>query len=138
MGFVVRGSDGQFVCAGSKTIWGEGSAEMVEAKAILWALSKAKEFEWCNIVVESDCKLVVDALSGIGRRIGHVQTVLDNCLLYGSDFSLLSFSFCFRDVNGVAHRLAKWAACGLSDDIWHVAPNWIGDALYFDLNQFKA
>ncbi|CAO2832302.1 unnamed protein product [Amaranthus hypochondriacus] len=110
---------------------------MVEAK-ILWALSKAKEFEWGNIVVESHCKLVVDALSGGGRRIGHVQTVIDNCLLHSSDFSLLSFSFCLRNCNGVAHRLAKWAACGLSDDVWHVAPNWIGDALFLDLFQYKA
>lgn len=64
--------------------------------------------------------------------MGHVQIMIDNCLVISSYFSSLTFSFCLRSCNGVAYRLAKWAACGLSDEVWDSAPTWIGDVLYSD------
>ena len=67
---------------------------------------------------EGDCKVIFDALNDIGSRGFHVQTIIDNCLSFCSHFRSLSFFFCFRDCNGIAHRLAKWAACGLSQEVW--------------------
>lgn len=89
--------------AGSKTLWLESSPDLVEAKSVLWALSKAKEFNWQVIGVESDCKLVVDALIGSKKRMWHVQTVIDNCIVFSSYFSSLLFLFCNRSYNSVAH-----------------------------------
>ena len=106
IGFVARDSSGKFILVGSKTIWFEGSADMVEAKAILWALSKAKEFGLLHVMIKSNCKIVVEALNGRGQRVAHVQTVIDNCLMFCLEFLLLSFLFCFRTCNGVAHKLA--------------------------------
>ena len=50
---------------------------MIKAKAILWALSKAKELRWTHVVFKSDCKLVANALNERGQRVDHVQTVID-------------------------------------------------------------
>ncbi|CAO2827042.1 unnamed protein product [Amaranthus hypochondriacus] len=120
IGVVARDSTGSVVLAGSKTLWHEGSVEMVEARAVLWALDLAKAHGWRHVIIEGDCKLVIEALQGIRNRSVHIQTIIDNCLAYRHDFASLSFVFCYRTCNGVAHQLAKWAACGLSDEIWEL------------------
>src|SRR5688572_15376694 len=58
IGFVARDSLGKFIMAASRTSWSESSADLVEAKAIFWVLSTARDFNWKHIEVESDCKLV--------------------------------------------------------------------------------
>lgn len=42
IGVVARDSAGSFILADSKTLWFDGSAEIVEARAVLWALDLAK------------------------------------------------------------------------------------------------
>lgn len=71
IGFVARDSAERFLKAGSRFLWAESCAEMVEAKAVMWALSKACEYDWNHIIIESDCKLVVEALKG-AKQQGHI------------------------------------------------------------------
>lgn len=78
---------------------------------------------WNNIVLEGNCKLVIDALNGVSSRGFHVPTIIDNCLSLCHAFNSLFFHFCFRDCNRVTHRLAKWADCRLYQEVWEdVAP----------------
>lgn len=44
IGFIAQDSLGKFFMASSRTSWSESSADLVEAKAILWALSMARDF----------------------------------------------------------------------------------------------
>lgn len=81
---------------------------------------------------EGDCKTVVDALNGIGRRSYHIQTMVDNCRSLVKDCSSLRFLSCSRKCNSVSHRLVEWAASGICDTVWDIALNWLEDVLYSD------
>ena len=134
IGFIAQDSEGNFIFAGLKSVWFDGFAEIVEAQALFWAMFVAKEKGWSDVSFEGDCKVIFDSLYRIGSRGFHVQTIIDNCLSFRSYFRSLSFLFCFRDCNGVAHRLAKWAACGLSQEVWDkTGPTWLEDALYSNM-----
>lgn len=134
VGFVVRNWKGDFVVAGAKTLWVGSSAEEIEAQAVLWALCCIKGRGWDQIIVEGDCKYLFDALNGHGQRSFYIRSIIDNCMLYKDCFRSLSFVFCPRACNSVAHRLAQGAAHGVSLDIWEVvAPIFVRDALYSDL-----
>lgn len=107
-------------------MWVGGSAEELEARALLWALSCMVDRGWSRII-EGDCKTIIDSLNGLGQRSFHVQSIIDNCSMFKS-------SFCPCACNGVAHRLAYWAAHGVSIDVWeNEAPSIVNDALPSDL-----
>lgn len=88
-----------------------------EAHALFWALSVSKSQGWTNIVVEGDCKNIIDALNSCGQRGFHAQAIHNNCLYFRQLFSSVSFCFCFHNYNEVAHRLARWATFRLSDEV---------------------
>lgn len=59
--------------------------------------------------------------------------------MYKSRFLSFSCSFGPRACNGVAHRLAQWAAHGVSLEVWEdEAPAIVKDALYSDLVKCNA
>lgn len=96
-----------------------------------WALSFCVKQGWQNVIIESDCKCLVEALQGRSKRCYHINTIVDNCRSLSHNFSSLPFLFCFRDCNGVAHRLANWAMSSCCDKVWvDDIPPWLGDALY--------
>ncbi|CAO2825137.1 unnamed protein product [Amaranthus hypochondriacus] len=128
------GAHGAVLAAGSRSFWAGSHAEVVEAQAIFWAMQFCLEQGWLHVVFEGDCKCLIEALSGKCSRGFRIQTIIDNCRLLAINFSSISFSFCFRVCNGVAHRLAKWAMSSCCDKVWvHDVPPWLGDALYFDI-----
>lgn len=134
LGFIARDSKGIFLLAGSKTVWHCGSVEEAEARAMGWALSVAANQSWPRIILEGDCKTIIDTLNGGGRRHYSVQAILDNLLVAGAQFSSLVFSFCYRVCNSGAHRLARWAVSGVSDRVWVECPIWLSDIMYSDIS----
>ncbi|CAO2820677.1 unnamed protein product [Amaranthus hypochondriacus] len=127
IGMVANDSDGVFIMVGSHTLCFDGSAEMVEAKAVLRALELAKSQGWQNVNVEGDCKMIMEALYGSRHRTFHVQTIVDNCLAFYYDFASLSFKFGYRECNG------------LSDEVWvNIAPAWIVNALYSEFSDIES
>lgn len=58
---------------------------------------------------------------------GAVQLVIDDVLDLSLNFSACSFKFCFREMNEVAHRLAKLAVVSICNEVW------LEDALVADL-----
>lgn len=132
---VVQVHDGKIFLAGSKSIWGCLGVEEVEARAVLCVLQVAQEFDLRSIIIESDCKLVIDALLRKFKTNFIIQSIIDNCLALASSFVSFSFCFCPRGCNGVTHRLASWAMGSVCSLVWtNDVPSLLEDALYFDLH----
>lgn len=93
---------------------------------------------WKHIIIEGDCKGIIDAMNRKCNRGFHIHSIIDNNISLGQVFSAISFMFCFRECNEVAHRLARWAISGISDTLWgDNVPVWLKDVLYpirFPLN----
>ena len=125
--------------ARSKSIWIHWLVEEVEVRALLWVLSVVKDIGWPNIKVEGDCKNIIDALNVNRKRNLHVYTFIDNCLSFLQIPCYLSFRFCYRECDMVAHGLARRVVSGISDEVWvSVSPTWLKDALYSDLILFES
>jgi ribonuclease HI len=81
---------------------------LVEAAAILWAIQVAKVECWRDIIIESDSKSCVDALlQNTPVNDWKIAVLCENVLTLAAEFSLCCFNWVRRDVNMVAHTLAK-------------------------------
>lgn len=135
IGFIARTHEGKVLAAGAKSLWACSSVEEVEARATFWAVQYGIKHGWPNVIIEGDCRCLIEALQVKMSRCFHTQTIVDNCRALSSCLSSLSFLFCYRDSNEVAHRLAKWAKSSACDKVWvDNVPPWLGDALYSDLS----
>ena len=82
-----------------------------ESVALLWALELAKDNHFYAVVVESDAKVCIEALTvDSSTTPWKIHSLVANI-----NFLALEFSFCVlcwvqRDANGVAHALAKFAS----------------------------
>ncbi|XP_074293711.1 uncharacterized protein LOC141620847 [Silene latifolia] len=103
----VRGMIGDW-CFGGATVVLEQlwESHIAEAVAVLEGVKKARRRGHMNIVVESDCLQVVDALrkSCTGRSV--FDLVLDDIISLRASFNSVVWSFTSRLNNGVAHALA--------------------------------
>lgn len=118
LGIVARNSVGHVLLAASKTLWPFSSVERAELSAFYWAVDLVKERRWSKVIIEGDAQNVVKALQGTLHRGYHSQVMVDNITHAASLGSHISFSFCFREANSVAHRLARWAIASISSCIW--------------------
>ncbi|XP_021839114.2 uncharacterized protein [Spinacia oleracea] len=137
IGIVTRDMQGKVVFASSKTLLQRWGPEMGEAAAALVAIKVAKEQGWKDIVLEGDACTIIRALKGSQQRGSHVQLMVEDARSIMPSFDSISFSFCFRECDEVAHRLAKQAVSNFSDEVWlDGGPLWISDVLVFDTPDF--
>ncbi|WOL05504.1 endonuclease V isoform X3 [Canna indica] len=96
IGFILRNSEG--VCLLAQ---GNFCVEL-EARAIKWALQSAIENAFTSFTIESDSKIVIDALNLVVPIPWAISTIMDdiNYLKAGCN---IFFSFCFREANEAAH-----------------------------------
>lgn len=135
LGMVVRNSEGVVLVAASATKWPFESVERSELEAIQWAIEIIKEHQWKKVVIEGDAQNVTKALKQQIHRSFHNQILVDNILASTAELDNVSFSFCFREANSVAHRLAKWASSGFCSSVWlNGGPPWIADIVFSDLS----
>uniref|UniRef100_A0A2N9GPM4 Reverse transcriptase domain-containing protein n=1 Tax=Fagus sylvatica TaxID=28930 RepID=A0A2N9GPM4_FAGSY len=81
-----------------------------EAAVILWAVELALSEKYCNIIVESDAQLCIDALTGPGDAVDwKIRVLCSNTKLLALSFMSCSFVWVRRDANHMAHSLAKAA-----------------------------
>ena len=112
-----------------------GLLKKLKARAMFWTFSVAKEQGWRHVLFEGDCKVIIDSMNGKSSQCCVVQSLLDNTASLSFHFESISFVVCYRECNGAAHKLVRWAASGVSDEVWvDVGPTWLRDALYSDLN----
>lgn len=135
LGVVARKKDGSVLLAASKTTWPFVSAERAKLAAFRWAIELIHDKKWSKVSVEEDAQNIVKALQGSLLRGLHSQVLVDNILTTVSKIDQISFQFCFREVNNVAHRLAKWALGGYCSNVWtNGGPTWIFDAVFSDFS----
>lgn len=111
------------------------SVELAECYAADWAVLLASEQRWSHIVVEGDAALIIQALHGSLLRGLHEQVILHNVISRVENFDSISFSFCYRECNEVANRLAHWASSSSCDNVWlGYGPTWISDIVISDIS----
>jgi ribonuclease HI len=135
LGMVVRNADGAVLMAAARTSWPLVDVERAEIEAFKWATELVKENNWNHVLLEGDASNVVNALQKKLTRSLHNQVLVDNTFYMLSNVHSHSFSFCYREANQVAHRLARWATSSVCSRVWHDGgPSWITDIVMSDLS----
>ena len=82
----------------------------VEANAILLAAHIVLNFSFCNCIIESDCKVCIDAIRVGGKVIPwRLVNFVDSVKNVISDYGHVFFNWVHREANQAAHVLANWS-----------------------------
>ena len=117
LGVVIRDCRGNVLAALSQKIALPQSVEMAEALATKRAVQLATEMSFLRVMVEGDCKRVVQALQAHGRSLtlyGHV--IVDACRI-GATLQICSFHHVLREGNSLAHSLARRVVLTANTDV---------------------
>ncbi|KAK4481130.1 hypothetical protein RD792_012007 [Penstemon davidsonii] len=83
--------------------------ETAEAQAAVQALHLGKENGWLHIIIEGDCKTVIDSINENKSSLGKIGPLLEEIYWLKSGFQEIPFSHTFREGNLAAHALARLA-----------------------------
>ncbi|XP_048502752.1 uncharacterized protein LOC125498565 [Beta vulgaris subsp. vulgaris] len=117
LGVVARQADGEVLFAATRRIRAHWSPEVAEAKAILMAVRLSKRYGFQEIILESDCQLVINKLLKNALRLSDLDSILHDILSSSVGFKSISWSHVRRDGNFVAHHLARLFPFGI-EQIW--------------------
>lgn len=90
----------------------------MEAYATYCGLRLCWEMGLRDIELETDSKLVADALKGRTKRQNMASNLIHDALALASSFSFVSFSHVSRHANNVARVLAKLALSLGEEMVW--------------------
>ncbi|XP_074362405.1 uncharacterized protein LOC141702670 [Apium graveolens] len=107
LGVVARDSDGKVVVARTRCFSGKVAAEFAEALAIKEALSWIKEYDWQEVVLESDCLAAVQAVRSKVEMRSSFGLVVEECRREIRLSNIISLLFIKRSANTVAHCIAR-------------------------------
>lgn len=107
LGVVACNESSAVLFAASRTIRPYIDVERAEIEAFVWAASLAKDRDWNRIIFEGDAQTIVNALKRNTPRSLHNQVLINIVSAILSDIDSYSFSFCYREENNVAHRVAR-------------------------------
>ncbi|KAE8801666.1 hypothetical protein D1007_22698 [Hordeum vulgare] len=124
-GFVIRDSAGVVAGLGAGKMAFPMDAVHTKAEACIQGLTAAMNWGMTRVVVETDSKVLVDALTKEEYDRSQIGVMVrDAQMLAGLNFSNFSFRFCRRNCNKVTHammalRVSGVAGCGLlwPDDV---------------------
>ena len=98
------------------------------------AVKLGKRFGCKDVIIESDCQVVINRLSKMAIFLSDLDYILYEILSSSTCFSYVAWSHVKRDGNFVAHHLAKLVPFGV-EQIWEnhtpmeVAPYVLMDSL---------
>lgn len=121
LGCIVRDHKGDIIVAAHKQVTTNWDAETSEAAAVVYGVKTALETGLWSLEVEMDCLNVAEALKKKTRRSSYASTFIAETLSLSHSFLKISFQYCNRAGNQVAHTLAKLALMS-SDEV-----GWIED-----------
>ncbi|XP_073153865.1 uncharacterized protein [Henckelia pumila] len=132
-GCIIRDHRGIVVGAIHGCIPGIQNPAIAEALGIREALNWLKELDYHHFQIESDAKIVIDALNSSVSDQSSLGLLIEYCKLLIEDFQSCLFYFNRRSANQVAHALAR-AVGSLSDFEGRVtpSPSFISDVLLID------
>lgn len=136
MGFggLIRGATGNFIAAIQGSYSGNFSPLIAEAVGIREVLSWIKSGDFGPIIVESDLKLLVDALKSNVEDESSVGIIVDDCKALLQAITDCSVCFVFRSANNAAHSLARVVNSMTGRTVWDsVCPPFLTDVLVNDL-----
>jgi ribonuclease HI len=104
---VARNESGLVVKAWAKKIYSYDAC-IAEALAIRWAIELAKVENWCEIIVESDAQVCMNALllDAVGCE-WRIYNLRSDILDLASKFDFCEFCWVKREANMAAHSLAS-------------------------------
>ncbi|XP_062100654.1 uncharacterized protein LOC133806581 [Humulus lupulus] len=91
---------------------------IAEALAVYHSILLCSRLGYHMVVIESDCAIVVRAINSHKIEHSYLGYIIRDILSYCNSFHSISFNFCPRMANGVAHSLAKFALSLSNDFIW--------------------
>ncbi|XP_074305804.1 uncharacterized protein LOC141641026 [Silene latifolia] len=107
--------------------------DMAEALAVYKGLQEASRRGYQNVVVESDCLMVVDALKRNASGRSEFLLIVDDTLALSLSFSSVLWSFTTRVNNSVAHILAHCQPIVVGRIVWSdFLPEKANDPVTFD------
>ncbi|KAE8801695.1 hypothetical protein D1007_22731 [Hordeum vulgare] len=114
-GFVIRDSAGVVAGSGAGKMEFPMDAAHTEAEACIQGLTAAMNWGMTRVVVETDSKVLVDALNKEEYDRSHIGVIVrDAQMLAGLNFSNVLFRLCRRNCNKVAHAMAALGVSGVA------------------------
>ena len=104
---VARDADGTVVAARTRCFSGKVAAEFAEALAIKEAMSWIKEHGWQEVLLESDCLAVVQAIRSKVKIRSSFGLEVEECRREIRLSNILSLLFIKQSANTVAHCFAR-------------------------------
>ncbi|XP_074282725.1 uncharacterized protein LOC141607267 [Silene latifolia] len=118
VGVVCRGNNGEVVWGLSEHRREELEPKLAESMAILEGIKEARSRGHSNIIIESDCKSVIDALKKKEHGQSDFHLILDDIFYFCSAFNSVIWSFVSRKLNSVAHELAHYSSSEIGRQVW--------------------
>jgi ribonuclease HI len=134
VGAVIRDYDGRLVVASCSFLSRVSSVAMAEAHAMKYGLVLAEKLGCNRIIAESDSLETIEACTGEDRWWNESAAIYADCIDTASNIGDVSFKFCPREANQVAHELASYSysnkiSCNWDDD----PPSFLLDKLLSDV-----
>lgn len=125
-GIITRKDDGSLIKAWATSESKLGEPEVEEALAIRQALNIAKQNGWRKIMIQFDCKRIIDKIREKNTEDSNIGVILFDILKISQDFAECYFSFIKREGNCVAHQLAKFTIHLIHEIVWKDSfPDWL-------------
>jgi ribonuclease HI len=133
-GAIIRDYEGSFVAASCRPLSYVASAMMAEAIAMKEGLELAQNLGCNRLIAESDSTETIEACSGESRWWNESTAIYADCIDISSAIGNVSFSFCPREANQVAHEIAKFGYIHNQNCNWvDEPPSFILDRLVNDV-----
>ncbi|XP_021737851.1 uncharacterized protein LOC110704378 [Chenopodium quinoa] len=137
LGVVARNSKGEVLLYVVRRVRARWPPEIAEAKALAMVVKLAKAYGFADVVLESDCQVLVNRLSKAAVYFSDLDGVIEDILNLSGAFNSFSWSHVKRGWNIVAHHLARLLPFGV-EQVWinhcpnEVAPYVLSDMLSID------
>ncbi|XP_027151850.1 uncharacterized protein LOC113751902 [Coffea eugenioides] len=134
-GIVARDWKGKLVATWACPSFTCSAPILEKALAIRTAMVKAALEGWGRIIIESDCKAVIDRILKDMDDVV-LSTVLQDIKLLKHNFEKCCFSFVRREFNSISHKSAKFALNLGSVVDWKACfPVWLLDSAQADVEE---
>ncbi|KAK6139091.1 hypothetical protein DH2020_027171 [Rehmannia glutinosa] len=119
IGVIIRDHDGKIIHTLSKKLVNEFRIAIAEAIAYKEGIIEAKKLQAQSVILESDCKQLIQAFHRQETNITYMGYVVDDIRQLSESFS--SFSLCYipRTANSLAHQLAKFAFSSCCNGLYY-------------------